>query len=280
MKTRYLYLLFVMSATLIFNSCSDSENITFDSQNGQTLLAFASTSVDLQIEIGATGQVTVPVNSTTSSSSERTYNVKVVEEGTTAFSSSYNVGTVVIPANEFVGSLTITGNDDGNITTTPRPLILAIESTDGAVTADNLTVNILQICPINDTFFLGQYRVTTISPGVFGASTYGGDGNIVTLEVGENSLSRIFTANYFGDSRFPREFQFSLVCNEVIVPYQDQRVGCGGNDVNLSTGPSTTGNGTYNATDDSSFTVKLTDNVDSDCGGTPVQAEYLFTKIE
>jgi len=269
----------LFSLLLLFTSCGEFENVVFDAESGQTLVSFGAASADLQIEVDATGEVVIPITVTTSAAAERTFNVSIVEEATTAFSSSYTVGSIVIPANAFVGSLTITGTDDGQITTTPRPLVLAIQGADGIVTGGNITVNVLQICPVDDSFFLGEYRVTTISPGVFGASTYGGDGNIVTLEVGANGLARVFTANYFEDGRFPREFQFSLVCNEIIVPFQDHLVGCGGNDVNLNTGPSMTGNGTYNATDDSSFTVKLTDNFDSDCGGTPVQAEYLFTKV-
>lgn len=277
MKTNKIIYIFALVVSSLFISCEDRENVTFDSENGQTLVNFGTSSTDLQIAIGSTGNITVPVTVSTSSASERTFNVSVVEDLSTASPTSYSFGNIVVPANSFNGTLSITGTDDGVITTTPEPLVLAVESVNGSVSDGNLTVNILQICPIDASFFLGDYTVTTITPGVFGASTYGGNGNVVTLEVGASALAREFTANYFEDARFSRVFQFSLVCNEVIVPYQDQRVGC--SDIGLNTGPSASGNGIYDATDDTSFTVKLTDNFDSDCGGSPVQTEYLFTKV-
>ncbi|WP_299012232.1 hypothetical protein [uncultured Polaribacter sp.] len=268
-----------LTAVLLLVGCGEREEVVFDAVNGQTLVAFSRTTAELQIAIGATGTLELPVSVTTQSEIDRTFEVSVVAEESTASVTSYTVNPIVIPANSFIGSITIDGVDDMNITTTPEKLVLKITEVEGIVPGGNLEIDVLQICPVAETLFVGEYTVTTISPGVFGASTYGGNGNVVTLAIDEsNPLGRTFTANYFEDGRFPRTFEFALVCNEVLVPFQDHLVGCGGNDVNLNTGPSTTGNGTYNVEDDSSFTIKLTDNVDSDCGGAPVQAEYLFTK--
>lgn len=133
------------------------------------------------------------------------------------------------------------------------------------------------VCPVDPTTFIGSYEVTIVSPGVFGAGTYGADGVIVDLV--ENGSSRTFTADYFNDSRFNREFTLELTCGQVIIPRIDMAVGCAGNSVNLVTGPPEGENGVFDPLDDSTFTVNITDNVDSDCGGTPVQASYIFTKI-
>lgn len=132
-------------------------------------------------------------------------------------------------------------------------------------------------CPIPDGSFLGNYRIEIIDAGVFGSGTYGPDGSVVDIMMGAGTFDRVFAADYFEDTRFNRDFEFSLVCEAVKVPYQDHAVGCGGNDVNLSTGPPTT-DGTFTSEDDSSFIINVTDNFDSDCGGGPVQASYRFVK--
>lgn len=137
--------------------------------------------------------------------------------------------------------------------------------------------NAAVVCPVDPATFTGSYEVTIVSAGVFGAGTYGADGVIVELvEAGAN---RTFTADYFNDSRFNREFTLGFTCGSIIVPTIDMAVGCAGNSVNLVTGPPTGDAGTFDPMDDSTFTVNITDNVDSDCGGTPVQASYIFTKV-
>ena len=270
---KYLAIL-TMGLTALY-SC-DENPFVFDNVGGQTLVNFARTSVDLPVVIDATGVAEVPVNVSTVSKSDRTFNLKV-QKGTTADPKSYTVGTVTIAAGAYNGVLTINGKDV-NVETDPKQLILGFETSGGIVTDGNLTVKVFQICPIKKTAFTGAYKVETITPGFNSKSTYGGDGNIVTLKVGETGTQRVFEANYFEDSRFKRKFQLNFVCNEIVVPYQDHEVGCRGNNVNLSTAPATGDNGKYNPNDDSSFTVNLTDNADSDCGGKPVQASYRFVK--
>lgn len=270
---KYLFLLALGMFALY--SC-DEEPLIFDNVGGQTLVNFASSSVDLPVVIDATGSVEVGINVSTVSDSDRTFPVSVVTDATDADPNSYSVGSVTIAAGSYNGVLTINGTDV-NVETTAKSLVLAFDTAGDIVTDGNLTVSVFQICPIPAASFTGNYRVETITAGVFGASTYGGDGNIVTLSVGSSSTQRVFDANYFEDGRFPRTFRLNFICNEVVTPFQDHLVGCGGNDVNLNTGPANMFS-TYDPSDDSEFIVNVTDNVDSDCGGSPVQASYRFVK--
>ncbi len=269
---KFLTLVFVFVAII---GCEE-DLVIFDNENGETLVAFGVSSIDLPITIDATGVIEVPVNVSTVSSSERTFAVSVVEDETTAPQGSYSVGSVTIPANAYNGTLTINGTDN-NVETTPENLVIEFAEGSGFVTEGQLTVSVFQVCPVEETAFTGMYEISIVAPGVFGGGTYGAEGTVV--DISASGLTRTFTANYFGDARFPRDFTFTLVCNEIVIARADQNVGCAGNTVNLVTGPPTGANGTYDATDDSSFTINITDNVDSDCGGSPVQASYIFTKV-
>ena len=269
------FLAILTLALFVFTSC-DEEPLIFDSNGGQTLVNFGSSAANLQIVIDATGSVDIPINVSTVSDSDRSFPVRVASA--TADPNSFSVGTVTIAAGAFNGTLTVNGTDV-NVDPEPETVVIEFDTSAGDFVTDGpVTVSVFQICPVATSAFVGDYAVQTITAGVFGASTYGGDGNIVSITVSDDDpLTREFEANYFEDGRFPRAFLFQLVCNEVITPFQDHLVGCGGNDVNLNTGPADV-NGTYDPNDDSEFIVNVTDNVDSDCGGGPVQASYRFVK--
>lgn len=268
------YLAILMLGLVVLYSC-DEEPLVFDNSGGQTLVNFGVSSIDLPIVIDATGSIDVRIDVSTVSDVDRTYNINVAD-GTTADPNSYSFpSSITIPAGSYNTVLTIDGSDV-NVETTPEQLNLSIDTSTGDFLTDwTLAISVFQICPIPTTSFVGDYLVETITPGVFGASTYGG--GIVTLEIGDKATDRVFEANYFEDGRFPRTFILELSCNEVVTPYQDHLVGCGGNDVNLSTAPANV-NGTYDPLDDSEFIVNVTDNSENDCGGTAVQASYRFVK--
>ena len=269
--------LFSLVAALVFTSCEQQENVQFDNKNGKTLVNFATNAIDLPIIVNATGMVSVPFEVSTVSDLDRTYTVSVVADETTAGTPSYSFGDITIAAGDYNGALIINGTDV-DVDTTAKDLVLKITEGENYVAGANLKVSVFQVCPVDIDKFLGMYRITTISAGVFGAGTYGASGSVVELKVGPtNDLQRVFNGDYFEDSRFNRTFELNFVCDEIVTPYQDHAVGCSA--IGLDTGPSTSGNGAYSNADDSSFTVKVTDNFSSDCGGGPVQAEYRFTKI-
>lgn len=266
------YILLIAFTFIFIQACEEEQSFIVPSN----LLSFEQSAYSANVDVSGVTDVVITVWS--NSFTGGTFNLSVDTANSTGDPGSYTVpSSVTIPSGSNTGSFTV-GLSNVNLGSA-NSVVINIEGQAGVTVVGSVTVNYILFCPVDSTLFVGDYRVTTVTPGVFGASTYGGDGNVVTLSVGSDSRTREFTANYFEDGRFPRTFLLNFLCNEVIVPYQDQLVGCGGNDVNLSTGPSVTGHGAYNVADDSSFTVKLTDNVDSDCGGGPVQTEYLFTKI-
>lgn len=98
----------------------------------------------------ATEQISIFASSV--SNENRIYNIKVVEESTTASPASYSLSlpAITIPANsnEGVLELTIVGsevNPDGSI------LTLSIESQEGLLIGDPLVINLSQVCPYPET---------------------------------------------------------------------------------------------------------------------------------
>lgn len=273
---KYIYILFASLGLL--TSCEE-DVVIFNGENGQTVVQFGQGSVNLAITVDATGSIDVPVDVTTVSDSDRTFNVNVVEDATTADPESYSFGSIVVPAGEYNGVFTIDGVDN-NVETTPESLVLEIVEGSGYRTEGQLNVSVFQVCPVEDGTFTGTYTVSVDTPGLFGCGVFP-DGGVIELSVGGSPLERTFRAEYIldcGFGSFPTNFTFTLVCNEIIFNTVDTGVGCAGNDVNLVVGPGSTA-GVYDFTDDSSFTVIVTDNVESDCGGGPVQTSYTFTKI-
>ncbi|MDY8134140.1 hypothetical protein [Aquimarina sp. 2201CG5-10] len=266
------YFLIAMLMTIVLSSCEE-DKIIFD--GSQTLVAFSSNTVDLPIEIDATGSVDITVNVTTLSTSERTFNVTVVEDETTAGASSYSFGSIVVPANAYNGTFTINGVDD-NVTTTPEKLVLRInEGPDYVTETESLTVNVFQVCPVDEALFTGMYRIDEITPFLpFSGPTLDNGG---IIEVTADGLTRVFnTVNFPNFCSNPIPFTFNLVCNETVVPVQNTNCAC-----NTGTdwfGPSTSGHANYDPNDDSVFEVTFSNDVQNDCGSGPVQTTYRFTK--
>jgi len=272
-------ILFCIVCTVILVSCNDQEFPIIDAENGQTLVSFGSTNTSLQIVVDGEGTVSIPVNVTTSSAQDRTFNVNIIEDATTALPGSFSVGGITIPANTFNGTLTIDGVDN-NVETTALQLVLEIEPGADAITEGQLTVDIFQICPVSTDLFTGAYQITVDSPGVFGCGVFP-EGAVVDLAVGGSDLERTFTTDYILDCAFgvfSNDFSFTLVCNEIVFGTTDTGVGCADTPANLVVGPATGNLGVYDGTDDSSFTVIVTDDVESDCAN-PTQAMYTFTRM-
>jgi len=119
-----------------FVSC-DEDLIVFDAENGQTALSFAATSFNLSIPTeGLT--VEVPVQSTTSSASDRTFTVTV--DLATGGSGEYTIGTITIPANSFLGTLSVAFNfdaidgPDGEV----KDLVISLDVPEGGASYDDI----------------------------------------------------------------------------------------------------------------------------------------------
>ena len=176
------------------NSCGDFEPVIFDPLTGQTLAFFPNTSSDLEVLINETATISVSVSVNTLSSSDRTVAISVDSDNTTATSGMYNFdSTVTIPANEFTGTFSVTGIDDG-LTTSPVLLTLKLDSVaDGVVSAGTFAISIFEFCPITDGDFTGDYLLEQIGVGAFGVPIF--QTAIVNIE-STGLTSRTFSALY------------------------------------------------------------------------------------
>lgn len=280
---RKLYILLSVFAFLSMACDSDKDRINFDPDKGQTFLSFEGNTGNLAILINSTGALDITVNSSTRSTSDRLFNVLVTAE-TTADNAFYDIpATVLIPANEFQGSLAIQGVDPFGVEIEPETIVLSLEASNGAVTGGGFTVNVFIICPVEDGFFTGTYLVEQVTPTILGYDTFDPDGGGVQLELLNNSAfegddtialtetQRIFSAKYIASLGFDNErnYMIDFVCEQVVMA-SDQVTGlaCGGDSVIL--GPAAIVNGGYQSTDDSVFELIFQDDTTDACGqGSP-----------
>lgn len=126
-------LLALLVFAIVLTGCETNESVVFDAQNGQTALSFAATSFNISIP-QEDFTLNIPVQSTTSSSVDRSFNVMVDGDLTTGPASEYTIGGITIPAGEFIGTLAITfdfsaiGGMDGEV----KDLVLSIDAPQGS----------------------------------------------------------------------------------------------------------------------------------------------------
>ena len=270
----------IIVASVLLSSCGDFEPVLFDPLTGQSLAFFPSASADLEVLINESATISVSVGVNTLSSADRTVTITVDEENTTATSGMYTFdATVTIPANEFFGSFSVTGIDDG-LTTSPVLLTLKLDSiADGVVSAGPFSISMFEFCPIADGDFEGDYLLEQIGVGAFGAPIF--QTAIVNIE-STGLTARAFSALYLGDlgiGQPPSDISFSLVCNETFVGEGiTTGLSCGGDGITV--GPGTTP-GVYDGADDSVFTLTMTDFVTGgpSCGvADPYEVTFTLTK--
>ncbi|MEX0314087.1 MAG: hypothetical protein AB3N18_07910 [Allomuricauda sp.] len=261
------YIVSIILASVLFVSCEE-ERVFFNQD--QTFVNFTSLNVDLPVVIDATGSTEVTVTLSSASESERTIDLSVVQEETTAGADSYTFGSIVVPANSYEGTLTIDGVDN-NVTPEAKKLVLALPENSGFVSDGNLTVNIFQVCPIDETLFTGMYLIEQTSAFLAGPSL----SHNTVVEVTADGLTRSFqTSNFPNFCSTPNTFTFNLVCNEFVVPLQFNNCNCG--DGVDYFGPALT-NAVYSVDNDDVFEIVFSDDTKENCGSTG-QTVYRFTK--
>ena len=273
-------LFFLITTMLILVSCDDDQRVIYDTENGQTLVAFNVPSVNLPIVIDDVGSVDVQINVTTASPQDRSFPVEVVTSSTTAPTGSYSVpSTVTIPANQFTGTLRINGIDE-NVETTPTVLIVKIgEGSEHIASTRTLRVSVFQVCPIPDTFLIGTYlleQISGISP--FGITAFGTQ---VVQVTSKGPTTRTFNYAYDpGGFESPYFMDLELVCNEFSISGTIQpgngTLGCGSGSIGQSTGDVAS---TYDVSDDSIITLNVADfSPDAGCGTGSSQLVVRLTK--
>ena len=130
------------------------------------------------------------------------------------------------------------------------------------------------ICPVPETFMVGEYFIEEITPYVDGPTF--DDMSIVTVKVGDFSTERFFlTSNYPDYCTTPNDFRYTLVCGNILVPLQESNCACGSGADYF--GPPLGDPSTYDLGDDSVFELTFGNDLQSDCVA-PEDTTYRFTK--
>jgi hypothetical protein len=142
-KLTYLFLLLTLS--IFTNSCTEDIEFT----KNLNFVTFEAAVFEMGVDIGGTKEYEVKVFATQKSGNDRTFNLKVVPETTTASAATYTVpASVTIPAGSTEGvfkvNLTDVNIGDGKV------LVLDIEPQDGLYKGNATKINISQVCPFND----------------------------------------------------------------------------------------------------------------------------------
>ena len=283
---KYLFLTLLFAAGLLLNSCGDEDVVIFDQENGQTYVKFSQTVIDLPIVFDSSEDLDIPVDVSTISSSDRVVTVNVVRNGgdNEADDAQFSVSSsVTIPAGEYNGILEFTGIDAGIEIGETKTVTIEITGIDGGSSDVNLeptpvVVNMFQVCPVEEDFFIGDYQLTTTATGIFGTTVF--PQAAVTISQGASSPdARVFTAQIYPDlgTFDPIDFNFTLVCGTVVVAGgQVTGVGCAGSSTTL--GPSN-GVGAYTAGDDSTITIDFADDEGGASCGAQANAQIVLTRL-
>lgn len=300
MNMKNIYRLLLVGILIMgYHSCDETiEPVIYDgnSETNQTLLSFPATIFNLPVAIDDTGSVTITLNSSTKSSTERTFNISLINEAdvedpetdpfTTANPLTYTLpSTVTIPADSYQTTITINGEDNNLVETAAKQIVFQLEGLSESDNMDNnlVIVNIFEVCPVPAGTFSGNYlmeQLTPINPcdGVLMFE------NQVIEIVATGDTSRSFSAIYLEgiSATFPAiPISFSLVCNEMIVGVSSSTLSCraGGAPPSINFGPAMNPS-TYTVTDDSIFEVTISEyyTEDGGCGCTPYDTTFRFTK--
>ena len=286
MMKKIIYLLMIM---VFVTSCDDTESPVFTGD--KTLVYFSNSSATLDVIIDDTGSVDIPINTTTLQDEDIQVTVEVVDEvndveQTTAADENFDFDSqVTIPAGEYTGFLTVNGIDQ-SVETDPELIVFRITDASGFAFEDTFVeVSIKQVCPLGDgADFLGDYTLEQQTPIHPANGVLSFENQTVTLvNDGETEAStrRAFEAVWIEAAGFdnPTLVSFDLSCNNIIM---DDGINTGltcDQESNITLGKADT-TGTYDANDDSSFTLILAEYVnDGGCGvPQPLTTEFLLTK--
>lgn len=156
---KYILIIAVLFA---FASCEE-ENIVFDNENGQTGVSFATTAYNVSVPTEGLG-IEVPVNVTTVSTTDRTFDVSV-DDTTIGDAANYALGSVTIPAGEYSGVLNVSLNFDPLIEGEVYTLVVNLEApVDGVAYSEQVAIEYFKEIICNDI-------IVTVVTDTFGGET-------------------------------------------------------------------------------------------------------------
>lgn len=256
-------------------SCEDVEPTIYNSDGTQspTFISFSSAAYSLPVARDNDGTLTLVLNSSTVSNVDRTYNLTIDAERSTANPAIYTFpSSITIPAGQYQGFAEATAVDI-NVTSAITTIVFSISNlTDEYADVESYTVNIFEVCPL-EAPFTGTYLVT--GEGKFGPVVSDEPVELVAV----SDYVRTFDANFIPEAisgGVDMTVNFTLSCGQTSLNTNlDTQVGC--SEPNLIYGVGNTP-GFYIVGDDSQFTLTLSEDISSSCSGGIVQVNLLFTK--
>ncbi|WP_142783909.1 hypothetical protein [Changchengzhania lutea] len=141
----------IMISIVMFTNCSEN-----DDTPAITSIDFVGFESDFQIGVDPTGTASSEVRVAVSqvSGSDRSFNIEVVEDMTTADASAYTVpASVTIPANSNVGTFIVDVVGSNVSSSGDDMLTVEITSQDeNLFKSDPISLNLKQVCPYPETF--------------------------------------------------------------------------------------------------------------------------------
>jgi len=181
----------------------------------------------------------------------------------------------VLPLDEFIFSqeMFLTDGRKYNVNNTSADVV------GGAFFNSPFNTIVPLVCPLDGDLFLGKYEVTS-DLSEFGDPVF--LDQEVELVEGAQPYQRIFEAIYLeglGIGNAAQEWTINFICETSVFPKQASNLTCGSGSIYL--GP--LGSGTYDETNDQTFTVTLVEGPDGDDGGCgfsgSTQITLTFTKV-
>ena len=284
---RNIYKIFAVAFITIAATSCERDQGEYPYLNGRdNILSFSGSSGTLLVENGGANTFSVAVGATQVVQSG-TFGVTIDPSSTAVLGNDYFItngtddgsGMLVF---EFTSGNLIQGielfADFGSSSPEGKTVVMNLVSLDNnfvVSSASQYTLTLLQYCPL-EADFTGDYTLATTATGIFGSAVF--VNGTVTITEGATPTDRTFSSPTYPEfGAFPAmDFNFSLLCGNVQVPTgQATGVGCGSS---TTLGPAANV-GSYDPTDDSSFTIIITDDENGASCGQAYEAAFLLTKI-
>lgn len=213
----------ILALAVVLYSCDIEENPIYDgtSSDVQTLVKFQRSAYGFNIPIGDETTLSVTVEASTIKDFDRTFNVTVIEDETTAAANTYSVpNTVTIPANSYTGTLPVYGVDTG-LPIGPVQLLTIELSDPNAGSSNTILENqkaVLSqtiVCPVRDDFLVGDYEIedviATVGPQFLGTPSIVTE--VVDVQIGSIPTERVMNVNVLPSFGVNIDITLSLNCN-------------------------------------------------------------------
>lgn len=286
-------IIYIIVISLFIVSCGEQEIEQYDANNGRTLIKFESNTSNLEVLLNDQGTVEIPISVSTFSNSDRTIMVDAIPfpDGTSnaALSNQYSFESeVTIPANELFGTLKVTGIDEGLEVSQIVKLQLKITQANFdnfSISSDIHTVNISKICPVDENYLVGTYRLNSPLAGVFCNApqpSFIGNGIEVEVSVGDTPSQRVFSSRFAPGScdafSAISNYRITLLCGQAFLSSSlNTGVFCGGAEVVIAN--DSDNSTSYDDNDDSTITINVIETTGGTCSVMSRNQSFTLTKL-